>query len=169
MHKSKQEVRSVEQRKLSIGMKRLLTGFRSLLEAALEKEGVTLAQLRMLHALDARADTSAAELARTCYITPQSMQAVVTKAEREGWITRTASPANRRVLTATLTRPGRKVLERGMALSAGIEQVIWAGAKASELRAVNQMLQAAVDRLQESLDARHAEQQGAPRRKNSLV
>ena len=160
MHKSKEELRSLEQRKLSVGMKRLLTGFRSLLEAALEKEGITLAQLRMLHALDERAETSAAELARTCYITPQSMQAVVTKAEREGWITRTASPANRRVLTATLTKPGRMVLERGMALSAGIEHQIWAGAKVSELRAFNQTLQTALDRLHDSLDARHAEQQG---------
>ncbi len=167
MRKSKEEMRNTHQRELSIGMKRLLTGYRTLLQAELEKEGITLAQLRMLNALHERAETSAAELARTCYITPQSMQAVVTRAEREGWITRSASPGNRRILSATLTKSGRVVLERGLALSAGIERQLWGGIKASELRAFNATLAKALVRLQESLDERHMEQQQVIRSKTA--
>lgn len=155
MRKSNEEMRSDAQRALSVGMKRLVTGFRSLLEAALEEKGLTLAQLRMLHALSERADVSAAELARICFITPQSMQAIVTRAEREGWITRSASPANRRVLRATLTKAGRRALERGKALSAGLEQTVWADASLVELTATNHMLAKALVRLQGSLDRHH--------------
>lgn len=159
MQKSKEEIRGARQRELSVGMKRLLKGYRALLETALEAEGITLAQLRMLNALHEHAQTSAAELARTCYITPQSMQAVVTRAEHEGWITRSASPANRRVLSATLTKSGHRVLERGLALSAGIERQIWGSTSSSELRAFNATLGKALVCMQASLDIRHSEQQ----------
>ncbi|AFL86986.1 transcriptional regulator [Terriglobus roseus DSM 18391] len=155
MQKSKQEIREAEAKEISVSMKRLVTGYRSLLEAAIESEGLTLAQLRMLNALQEQPETSAADLARTCYITPQSMQAVVTRAEREGWITRSPSPTNRRVLTASLTAKGRKVYERGMELWSEIARQTWDGAKLSELRTLNELLGAAVDRLQPRLDALH--------------
>ncbi len=150
--------RNREQRKLSTGMKRMLTGSRTLLEAALEREGITLAQLRMLNALHEHAQTSAAGLARLCYVTPQSMQAAVIRAEREGWIEREASPANRRILTAKLTRRGRQVLKRGLALWSSIEQEVWSGASPQELRALNDALLGALERLQEMLDRNHAGQ-----------
>lgn len=165
MRKANGEGRNAQQRATSMGMKRLLTGYRTLLEAAVEKEGITLAQLRMLNALHERANTSAAELARICYITPQSMQAVVTRAEREGWITRSASTSNRRILTATLTKPGQKVLARGLALSAEIEKRIWGSTTTAELRAFNATLGKVLVLLQRSLDARHVEQQEVSRRK----
>lgn len=167
MRKSNEEMRSVRQRELSVGMKRLLTGYRSLLEAELEGEGITLAQLRMLKALQEGEANSAAELARTCYITPQSMQAVVTRAEREGWITRSASPANRRILSATLTKSGQETLKRGLALAAGIEQRIWGTTNTAELRAFNATLGKVLLRLQESLDARHVQQQQVSREKTA--
>lgn len=167
MRKSKEEVRGLQQRELSVGMKRLLTGYRTLLEAELEKEGITLAQLRMLNALHEGVATSAAELARTCYITPQSMQAVVTRAEREGRITRAASSANRRILSATLTKSGQKVLKRGLEFAAAIEHQIWGAVNAAEMRAFNATLGKVLLRLQESLDARHVEQQQVIRRKTA--
>lgn len=156
MRKTKDEIRAAEQRESSIGLKRLLIGYRTLMEEALESEGVTLAQLRMLRALEEHPELSAAELARTCYISPQSMQAVVTKAEREGWITRSAAVANRRVLQATLTPAGRRVLERGTAFAAGIERDMWAGVKLAELELFNTTLQKALARMQIRLDARQS-------------
>ena len=162
MRKEKADDRRSEQKQLSVGMKRLLTGYRTLLEADLEQEGITLAQLRMLNALGEQKEMSAAELARKCFITPQSMQAVVTRAERAGWIAREASSGNRRVLTATLTRSGRAALHRGLALSERIEQHLWGKAKSSELRAMNKTLESALGRLQECMDRYHADQHSAP-------
>lgn len=156
MRKTKEEIRAAEQRQSSLGLKRLLLGYRTLMENALESEGVTLAQLRMLRALEEHPEISAAELARTCYITPQSMQAVVTRAEREGWISRSAAPANRRILKATLTEAGRRVLERGSSFATSIERELWADVKRSELQQFNLTLQKALQRLQKSLDARQS-------------
>ena len=148
MRKEPRQDRDAEQRELSLLMKRLLTGYKALLETMIEQEGITLAQIRMLNALNERTEVSAAELARICYITPQSMQAVVKRAEAAGWITRSPSPANRRVLRATLTPTGRRVLLRGMALSAKLERYIWADAKSSELRVMKRSLQTALTRLE---------------------
>lgn len=167
MQKTKGEQRSDQQRELSVGMKRLLTGYRTLLEAALEGEGITLAQLRMLKALNDQAEMSAAELARTCYVTPQSMQAIVTRAERAGWITRSASAANRRILSATLTKAGQKMLGKGLELYAEIELQIWGGVKDPELRAFNTTLGKVLLAVQDRLDARHAEQQQVSRGKTA--
>jgi DNA-binding MarR family transcriptional regulator len=141
------------------------TAYRTLLEVEMEKENVTLAQLRMLSALSEQPDHSAAELARTCFITPQSMQAIVTRAEKVGWIKRQPSPRNRRVLTAQLTPEGRRVLDKGMGLWAVISRDMWADTKLAEMEAVNAVLSRTVDRLQPQLDALHAK--SAARRKTA--
>ena len=53
---------------------------------------------------------SGATIARTCQVTPQTLQAMLTRAEREGWITRDISEVNHRILTASLTRKGEVAL-----------------------------------------------------------
>jgi DNA-binding MarR family transcriptional regulator len=165
MRKSKAEIRDAEAKAIAGSMKRLMTGYRTLLEVELERENITLAQLRMLNALNEEPDHSAAALARTCYITPQSMQAIVTRAEKDGLIRRQPSPTNKRVLTAQLTDEGRRVLERGMGLWSGISRDMWADTKLSELEMLNGFLSQAVDRLQPQLDALHAK--SAARRKTA--
>ena len=162
MRKGERQDRNAEQRELSLLMKRLLTSYKALLETMIEQEGITLAQIRMLNALKERADVSAADLARICYITPQSMQAVVKRAEAAGWITRAPSQANRRVLTATLTPAGKRVLLRGLALSAKLEKHIWRDAKSSDLRVMKRSLQTALDRLQARADAYQVQHPGRP-------
>ena len=109
---------------------------------------MTLAQLRMLMALHDEPNISAADLARLCFITPQSMQAVVTRAEQMGWIQRQPSAHNRRVLVAALTPSGRRVHERGQVHLKEIGRRMWENTKLSEMEAVKRTLSAAVQRLQ---------------------
>jgi DNA-binding MarR family transcriptional regulator len=165
MRKSKAEIRDAAAKAIAGSMKRLMTGYRTLLEVELEKENITLAQLRMLHALNEEPNHSAAALARTCFITPQSMQAIVTRAEKDGLIRRQPSPVNRRVLTAQLTDEGRRVLDRCMGLWSIISRDMWGDAKLSEMELLNATLFAAVERLQPRLDALHAK--SAARRKTA--
>ncbi len=155
MRKSQSELRAEQVRELSLGMKRLLTGVKLLLEDALEDEGVTLAQLKMLSTLKDQPEISAAELARNLFITPQSMQAIVTRAEEVGWIVRQPSPANRRILTAKLTAKGARVLDRGSALYEEMAGEIWGGAAVTDLKAMNATLAGAIARLQPKLDCLH--------------
>lgn len=168
MRKTKEELRAAEQRESSIGMKRLLIGYRTLMEEALEGEGVTLAQLRMLKTLEEHPDISAAEVARSCYISPQSMQAVITRAEREGFITRSAAASNRRVLKATLTLKGKSVLERCSALAARIEDEIWRDVKRSELQLFNATLARGLARLGECLEERHLQRRRGIRKVSEM-
>jgi DNA-binding MarR family transcriptional regulator len=165
MRKSKAEIRDAEAKAIAGSMKRLMTGYRTLLEVELERENITLAQLRMLNALNEEPDHSAAALARTCYITPQSMQAIVTRAEEDGLIRRHPSPTNKRILTAQLTDEGRRVLDRCMGLWSVMSRDMWADVKLSDLELLNGMLSQAVDRLQPQLDALHAK--SAARRKTA--
>jgi DNA-binding MarR family transcriptional regulator len=155
MRKTKAEIRDEEAKAIAGNMKRLMTGYRTLLEVELEKENITLAQLRMLHALDAAPDLSAAGLARTCFITPQSMQAIVTRGEKDGLIRRQPSETNRRVLTTHLTDEGRRVLERGMELWTVISRDMWSEAKLSDMELLNKVLISVVDRMQPQLEALH--------------
>ncbi|MEZ2348206.1 MarR family winged helix-turn-helix transcriptional regulator [Terriglobus sp. RCC_193] len=158
MRKSKQENRDDAAKAISLTMKRLMTNMRLLLEAELESDGMTLAQLRMLNAVHEESDISSAELARTCYITPQSMQSLVVRAEREGWIKRSPSPRNRRILTTVLTPKGKKAYERAIELWAVLSHDMWAETKLEQMQELNAVLSAAVDRLQPRLDDLHQRQ-----------
>ena len=102
------------------------------------------------------------------------MQAVVTRAEREGLITRSAAASNRRVLQATLTAKGRAALERCSVLAARMEQDIWRDVKRSELQQFNATLAKGLAGLAECLQQRQAQRSATPGKvsgmgRNSLV
>lgn len=158
MRKSNHENRDAAAKAISLTMKRLMTNMRLLLEAELESDGMTLAQLRMLNALNEVPEISSAELARTCYITPQSMQSLVVRAEREGWIKRSPSATNRRILSAVLTPKGKKAYDRAIELWAVLSREMWAQTKLTEMQELNAVLSAAVDRLQPKLNELHERQ-----------
>src|SRR6202789_874607 len=118
---SKQERRAIEARKCSENMRQLTIGFRALLEDALRNEGLTLPHLRVLKAVKQQTDVSAAALARTCKVTPQTLEAVLARAVQAQWIVRGKSQKNERFVTATLTPLGESIVETGMAMAARIE------------------------------------------------
>jgi DNA-binding MarR family transcriptional regulator len=84
--------------------------------------GLTIPQFTALSVLDRRAGLSNAQLARRSYITPQSMHEVVLELERKGLVTREPDAANRRILRATLTATGRRVLARCEGCVAAMEE-----------------------------------------------
>jgi DNA-binding MarR family transcriptional regulator len=133
-----------------------LVGYRSLLEDALRGEGLTLPQLRLLNAIKEQGSVSGATIARTCQVTPQTLQAMLTRAEREGWITRDISEMNHRVLTASLTRKGEEVLASGLATGAGIEEKIWSGVSAHTLDQLNDTLEHGLTNLRGEMSSHRA-------------
>ncbi len=134
-------------RQCTKSLRELLLGYRSLLEDALRGEGLTLPQLRLLHAIDEQEGVSGATIARTCQVTPQTLQAMLTRAEREGWITRGISEVNHRILTTSLTRKGEMALASGMAAAAEIEERIWTGVSAHSLDQLNATLEHGIANL----------------------
>jgi DNA-binding MarR family transcriptional regulator len=145
---SKEERKAVEARTCTLLMRRLTVGYRSLLEDMLRGEGLTLPQLRLLKAVNQQADVSAAALARTCVVTPQTLQAVLARAVQAKWIVRGKSEKNERFVTATLTPLGESVLQMGMAMAARIEERVWKDVGLSELKGLNETLQAGIANLE---------------------
>jgi MarR family transcriptional regulator, organic hydroperoxide resistance regulator len=147
-HKApKEERRAIEARSCSENMRQLTIGFRALLEDALRGENLTLPQLRLLKAVKQQADVSAAALARTCMVTPQTLQQVLARAVQAQWIVRGKSQKNERFVTATLTPLGESMLQLGMAMAASIEARIWADVGLSDLKRLNELLQAGIANL----------------------
>lgn len=128
-------------RRTTRALRELLLNFRSLMEDALREEGLTLAQLRLLHAVSEQTEGSAASIARLCQITPQTLQAMLERAVREGWIVRGTSERNHRIVTAALTSKGRELLARGEAMRMEIETKLWRGVSLQDLEQINDLLE----------------------------
>ena len=141
MTQKKDATKAAEARRLSKNLRALLMAYKGRLEEQLRAEGLTLAQLRLLKAIAEQSDVSAAALARTCLVTPQTLQAVLVRAEREGWIARGTNEHNRRLVTASLTELGAEVLEHGSRMAAAIEEKIWRGVAVRELVGMNELME----------------------------
>ncbi|HTV08013.1 MAG TPA: MarR family transcriptional regulator [Candidatus Aquilonibacter sp.] len=124
-----------------------MLGYRSVLANALRDEGLTLPTLRLLKAVQEQGSVSGASIARTCHVTPQTLQAMLTRAERESWIRRDMSKANHRILTASLTKKGEAALARGLAVAAEIEEKIWTGVSTNALDRLSHTLEHGIANL----------------------
>ena len=88
------------------------------LERAVRKEigrlvgprGLSVAQYTTLSILRSRSGLSNAQLARRLWVTPQSMNEVISALERMGLIERVPDAGNRRILRTALTPVGRDTL-----------------------------------------------------------
>jgi DNA-binding MarR family transcriptional regulator len=95
-------------------------------DASLAELGLTAPQFLVLTLLDAYPGASGAELARTAQLTPQTMNLIVRKLEREALIARGEHETHGRVLRLTLTTKGTTRLRQAKALSDKIERRILA-------------------------------------------
>src|ERR1700759_4347032 len=82
------------------------------LDEAVSAHGVTTTEYVTLSVLRDRDGLSCAQLARWAFVTPQAMNLVISALERRALIRRRPDPHHRRVLRASVTAKGLKVLER---------------------------------------------------------
>jgi DNA-binding MarR family transcriptional regulator len=106
-------------------MKRIFMQFRILLDEKLRPYGATTAQIRLLTAIRSAPGSSGAHLARQCEVTPQTAQSLIQKAEKSGWITRSKDDINERIVTASLTPSGEKLLNVADRFIRNIEAKVW--------------------------------------------
>ena len=143
----KMEKRS-EARRCTEAMRNLFQGFRARFEEELRGTGVTLPQLRMLKAIEGQTEGSAAAIARVCHITPQTLQAMLTRAAREGWIVRGSSDRNHRFVTAALTPQGAAIVQQGTELRERIEAELWGDVPVASIKSVRELLELGLTNLQ---------------------
>ncbi len=94
--------------------------------ASLGELGLTGPQFLVLNLIDAYPGASGAELARTAQLTPQTINLIVRKLEREQLIKRQEHETHGRLLRLTLTAKGTTRLRQAKALSDKIERRILA-------------------------------------------
>ncbi len=129
--------KAAEARRCKEAMRDLLLAYRTRVEDTMRPTGITLPQLRALHAIEQQQnDVSAAAIARQCHVTPQTLQSVLTRATREGWIVRGSSQRNGRIVTATLTEAGKAILRLAMQNAAAVDEQIWQGVPLQAMEAM---------------------------------
>ena len=143
-----QKNRQAETRRAAQLMKRILIHFRSQMDEALRPQGVTTAQLHVLKTIRSEPGGSGAHIARACYLTPQSAQALLKSLEVGGWITRAKDPVNERILIAELTPSGVELLDTAERLARVIEKRLWQGVPDSGVEALNRTLERCLANLE---------------------
>ena len=91
-------------------LKRVQHALRNRMDSALRPIGLTTPQYSVLTAVRADPGISNATLAREAFVTAQTMQAIVTNLERDGFILRHADPSHGRILRTSLTDHGHEAL-----------------------------------------------------------
>ncbi|HEX3691024.1 MAG TPA: MarR family transcriptional regulator [Solirubrobacteraceae bacterium] len=82
------------------------------LDEAVASHGITTTEFVTLSVLRDRDGLSCAQLARWAFVTPQAMNLVISALERRALVRRRPDPHHGRVLRASVTAKGLKVLER---------------------------------------------------------
>ncbi|HEX4577349.1 MAG TPA: MarR family transcriptional regulator [Edaphobacter sp.] len=144
--------RQAETRRAAQMMKRIMIHFRSQMDEKLRPQGVTTAQLQVLKVIRDAPGGSGAQLARACYVTPQSAQALLKSLEDGGWITRTKDRVNNRILTASLTKDGEKLLLTVEKVAKVIEAKLWRGVEEDSIVALNGVLEECLANLEPEAD-----------------
>lgn len=121
-------------------MKRILIQFRAHLDEQLRPQGLTTSQMQVLFAVRNSPGSSGAQIARSCYITPQTAQMLLKHLEQSGFIVRGKDPANDRILTASITAAGERLAQSVEKDSQGLQQRLWEGISDSELDCLDSLL-----------------------------
>jgi len=140
MANQKTEFAKDDRRRAGRLKKRILIGARGQLDEQLRPQGITTAQLSLLHAIQHSPKSSGAQLARSCHITPQTIQTLIKRAEENGWIVRGKDKINDRILTASLTPAGEKLLKTADKAVKIVEARLWQGIPANSIAALNDLL-----------------------------
>jgi MarR family transcriptional regulator, organic hydroperoxide resistance regulator len=140
--------RQAETRRAAQMMKRILIHFRGQMDEQLRPQGLTTAQLHVLKIVRDEPGASGAQLARACYVTPQSAQSMLKSLENGGWIVRVKDKVNDRILMARLTRAGEDLLETAEKATRAIEKRLWQGVPDGTVETLNRVLVKCLNNLE---------------------
>ena len=115
-------------------LKRAQHALRVEMDGTLRRVGLTTPQYAALAALEGEPGLSGAELARRCFVTPQTMNGILVNLENAGMLKRSSHPEHGRVLQAYLTEEGEAMVSRAHAPIEAIEERMLAGVGEDERR-----------------------------------
>lgn len=129
-------------------VKRVQQALRRHCDAALRPTGLSMAQYTVLRALADHPDASAAQLARRCFVTRQSLQDVLAGLRAEGWVRDARKQSGGRSIALELTAAGRRRLAPGHAAVLEVDAAMIEGLSPTERRRLAAMLSACAEALE---------------------
>ncbi len=128
-------------------LKRAQMALHQAMAGALDPHGLTVAQYAVLSALAEEPGLSNAELARRAFVTPQSMNKFLHDLEKQQLVIRQPHPRHGRVLQASLTPEGRRVVAAASAAVDTIERRMLTGLSPQAQDKLAKALNACIDAL----------------------
>lgn len=146
------EAGNVLEGRIGYQMKRAEHALRLEMDGALRGVGLTTPQYAALSVLGDDPGLSGAELARRCFVTPQTMNAIVINLEDAGLVLRRPHPERGRVLQGYLTAAGEDLLSRAHEIVDAIEKRMLAGLNPDDRLRLLEALRSCTDSLEAKAD-----------------
>ena len=144
------DIDRLEDRRLGFVIKEVQHALRKEMDRRLGEADLTTAQYAAMTALEHDDGMSNAELARRCFVTPQTMHKVVERLEERGLVERSAHPTHGRIRLVDLTENGRDQLEQAHGIVDDIEALMTAEVTDEEAAVARRVLLKCVTSLEES-------------------
>lgn len=128
-------------------LKRAHQAFCQVVDDALRQVGLTTAQYAVLGFLEDAGTLSSAELARRCYVTPQTMNQIVASLEARGILQRSAHPSHGRILLTSLTAQGHRLVAQAHERVGAVESRMTAELSEDERHQLTRLLDACATAL----------------------
>ncbi|BCJ41223.1 MarR family transcriptional regulator [Actinoplanes ianthinogenes] len=109
-------------------------------ELVLREFGLTPAQQSALAILSDHPGITAAQLARKCAVTPQTMNSTLGRLEKAGLIARAAHPMHGTLIEIRTTEAGRELFDRADAQVAALDATLAAALTADEVTTLKELL-----------------------------
>ncbi len=129
-------------------VKRVQQSLRRRSDSALRSTKVSMAQYAVLRALADHPEASAAQLARLCFITRQSLQDLLAGLRSAHLVRPAAVPARGRARALELTDAGRRRLRTADTAVRGVEGVMLDGLSAPDRRRLSDLLTRCAENLE---------------------
>jgi DNA-binding MarR family transcriptional regulator len=137
-----------QQTKIGYLIKRAQHALRARMDERLREFDLTTGQFALMIALKEVPIASNADLARRCFITPQSVSGLTVGLLGLGLIERAASPTHGRIIEIRLTADGRsRLLKAEAVLTKEVEERMLRGLDSSERRLLASFLQKCIKNL----------------------
>lgn len=134
--------------RLGYVIKRVQQTLRSRMDAELDAAGITTPQYAALSILEEDQGLSNAELARRCFLTPQTMHKIIQGLEEKGFVKRKSDPTHGRKINTLLSSNGKKILKKAHVMVERIEREMTKNLTQREIQQTAQNLEKCIDPLE---------------------
>lgn len=140
--------------RLLVRVKRAEQMTQAAMESVVGDVGLTAAQQAAMAVLSDNPGINAAELARRCAVTPQTMNGVLMRLEARGFVERTPHPGHGTLIEIKLTEAGRAVFEEADAVVDKLDSWLTAGLSPADIAVAREVLDRMADNAARAMTLR---------------